>query len=152
MDQDQISIDINTADEASLTKLQGVGTYLAKRIIEGRPFESIDDLTRVRGLSENDVERLRPFLSITGVSEGSPDLNLEDVINQPDGIIEDKGEAVDEAIEFVPENESLDDTSDIDQAQSLDVVTDSRELDEQEQMDLVEASSVIQDEELTTIE
>ena len=152
MDQEQISIDINTADEASLTKLQGVGTYLAKRIIEGRPFESIDDLTRVSGLSENDVERLRPFLSITGVSEGSPDLNLEDVVNQSDDIIEDEGEAVDEAIEFVPENESLDESSDIDQAQSLDVVTDSRELDEQEQMDLVEASSATQDDELPTIE
>ena len=95
MDQEQISIDINTADEASLTKLQGVGSYLAKRIIERRPFESIDDLTSVRGLSKNDVERLRPFLSITGVSEGSPDLNLEDVDNQSDDIIEDEGEEVD---------------------------------------------------------
>jgi ribosomal protein S13 len=150
MDQEQISIDINTSDEASLTKLPGIGSYLAKRIIEGRPFESIDDLTRVRGLSENDVERLRPFLSVTGVSQGSPDLKLEDVVNQPDDIIE--GEAVPEgqAVEVVPENESPEESSDIVQAQSIEVATDTQEPDEQEQIDQVEASSITQFGESTT--
>jgi ribosomal protein S13 len=70
MDQEQsFSIDINSADEVILTQLQGVGTRLAQRIIDARPFESMDDLTRVQGLSENDVERLKPFLTISGVPE-----------------------------------------------------------------------------------
>jgi ribosomal protein S13/outer membrane murein-binding lipoprotein Lpp len=150
MDQEQISIDINNADEASLTKLQGIGTYLAKRIIEGRPFESIDDLTRVRGLSENDVERLRPFLSITGVPKGSSDLILEDVVNQPDDNLDDEGEAEDEAIEVAPDDGSPEESSETDQTQSFDVVTDVQELDEQEQLDQVESSSATLEEVLLT--
>ena len=150
MDQEQISIDINTADESSLTKLQGIGTYLAKRIIEGRPFESIDDLTRVRGLSENDVERLRPFLSITGVSQDSPDPHAEDVVNQPDDILDDEREAEDEVIEVAPEDESPEEFSEIDHTQSFDVVTNVQETDEQEQLDQVEASSTTIEEELLT--
>lgn len=70
MDQEKsLKIDINSADEEILTNLQGVGTRLAQRIVDARPFESIDDLTRVQGLSKNDVERLKPFLSISGVPE-----------------------------------------------------------------------------------
>ncbi|MFN2237131.1 MAG: ComEA family DNA-binding protein [Anaerolineales bacterium] len=146
MDQEQISIDINTADEASLTQLQGIGTYLAKRIIEGRPFKSIDDLTRVRGLSENDVERLRPFLSITGVLEGSPDPDLEEAVNQPNDNIEGEVEAEDEIAEVTHQEDSHDDSLVFDQEQSFDEVTDVQEPDGQEQIDLVEVSSAPQDE------
>jgi hypothetical protein len=152
MDQEQISIDINKADEASLTKLQGIGTFLAKRIIEERPFESINDLTRVRGLSEKDVERLRPFLSITGVLEGSQDPDLEDAVNPPSDIIEDDAEAVDETAEVTPQEDSHDDSSVGDEAQLSDEVTDVQELDQQEQIEYVEASSATQDEELPTVE
>jgi len=58
-------ININQADEEALTQLRGVGSRLARRIIAERPFEAIDDLRRVRGISEKDVERLRPYLSIS---------------------------------------------------------------------------------------
>ena len=63
--ENQTSIDINSADEKTLTQLQGIGTRLARRIIKERPFASIDELTRVRGISERDVERLRPSMSIS---------------------------------------------------------------------------------------
>jgi hypothetical protein len=152
MDQEPTSIDINTADEASLTKLQGIGSYFAKRIIEGRPFESIDDLTRVQGLSENDVERLRPFLRITGALEGSLDPDLEVAVNQSSEIIEDEVEVVDETAETTPQEDAHDDSSVVDQAQSFDVLTDVQEQGEQGQMDQVEASSATQDEELPTVE
>jgi ribosomal protein S13/chaperonin cofactor prefoldin len=144
MDQEQISIDINTADEASLTKLQGIGSYLARRIIEDRPFGSIDDLTRVRGISGNDLERLRPFLTITGVSEGSSNPDMGNVVNQPADIIEDEG-ATDEAAEVAAEIVSPVDSSVVDQAQSFDVVTEVQETDEHEPMDQVEASSAKQE-------
>jgi ribosomal protein S13 len=58
-------IDLNRADEETLTQLRGVGSRFARRIIAERPFETIDELKRVRGISEKDVERLRPFLSIS---------------------------------------------------------------------------------------
>jgi ribosomal protein S13/FtsZ-binding cell division protein ZapB len=78
MDQENQIIDINTADVESLSDLQGVGTHLAQRIIEARPFTSIDDLTRVRGISEKDVERLRPFLH--NISETSKESQVSEDI------------------------------------------------------------------------
>lgn len=78
--ENQISLDINSADADALTQLQGVGARLAERIIAARPFESVADLTRVRGISENDVERLRSFLSISDAAE-QPDAT-EDEVNE----------------------------------------------------------------------
>ncbi|HIE57760.1 MAG TPA: helix-hairpin-helix domain-containing protein, partial [Anaerolineales bacterium] len=49
-------IDINTANEETLTQLTGVGPQLAKRIAEARPFFSVDDLTRVRGIGDRDPQ------------------------------------------------------------------------------------------------
>jgi hypothetical protein len=146
MDQEQISIDINTADETTLTKLQGIGTYLAKRIIDGRPYESIDDLTRIRGLSENDVGRLRPFLRITNV------LDLDDAGNQPGDIIDNEVEAIDETATVTHHENAQDDSAVVNQSQSSDVVAEDQELDEQYQQDHDEASSATYDEELPTVE
>ena len=75
MDQETNSlIDINQADEETLTQLRGVGSRLAKRVIAARPFESIDDLTRVRGISTKDVERLSPFVTVAKTSASSEDI------------------------------------------------------------------------------
>jgi len=88
MDQEnQSSVNINLADAAELSQLQGVGGRLAERIIEARPFENIEDLTRVRGISEKDVERLRPFLSVSEVPEQAEiteDEPLEEKIEAPE--------------------------------------------------------------------
>jgi DNA uptake protein ComE-like DNA-binding protein len=39
-------VDLNTASEADLDKLPGVGPATTKRIIAGRPYASVSDLTR----------------------------------------------------------------------------------------------------------
>jgi prefoldin subunit 5 len=67
--ENQPPIDINQADEKTLTQLRGVGSRLAKRIVAARPFESVDDLTRVRGISARDVERLRPLVTAVPSAE-----------------------------------------------------------------------------------
>ena len=55
-------ININTADEATLAKLPGVGAEGAKAIIAYRtkngPFKVIDDLKEVPGITDLTVERL----------------------------------------------------------------------------------------------
>lgn len=43
-------VNINTASEAELTRLPGVGPAIARRIVEGRPYHSVEDLFRVRGI------------------------------------------------------------------------------------------------------
>jgi competence protein ComEA len=51
---DGIRIDINTAGEADLEKIKGVGKVMARRIIEYRKenglFISIDDIKKVKGI------------------------------------------------------------------------------------------------------
>ncbi len=52
-------VDINTATEADLAKLPGVGKTNAKRIMAGRPFLSVQDLIRV-GIPQKIINRLKP--------------------------------------------------------------------------------------------
>lgn len=58
------SIDPNTAARDELMKLPGVGEVTANRIIEKRPFSSLEDLTRVPGIGPKTLERIEPFLKI----------------------------------------------------------------------------------------
>lgn len=60
-------IDINTASSNELIKLDGIGTALAKRIIEFRSetkFEKIEDLMKVSGISKKKFEKVRNFIEI----------------------------------------------------------------------------------------
>jgi len=55
----------NTASEAQLQTLPGVGPALSQRIIEARteqPFRNVDDLDRVKGIGPAKLEKLRPHL------------------------------------------------------------------------------------------
>lgn len=60
-------VDVNRADEEALQELPGVGPALARRIVkvrQERPFRSIDDLVRVRGIGPVTLARLRPRVTI----------------------------------------------------------------------------------------
>lgn len=62
-------IDINSADaEALSTAIHGVGMKRAKAIVEYRtqhgPFQSVDDLARVQGISAKTIERNRANLMV----------------------------------------------------------------------------------------
>ena len=63
MAQNDGKIHINTADEKKLDELPGVGPVMAKRIVEYRnehgPFESVDDLTKIRGIGPEKLEKIR---------------------------------------------------------------------------------------------
>ena len=58
------AINLNTADAAELQLLPRIGPALSARIIEDRdangPFESLEDLQRVRGIGPRTVEIIRP--------------------------------------------------------------------------------------------
>lgn len=61
-------ININTADEAALRTLQGVGEVLAQRIVDYRtehgPFQSVDELTNVKGIGSGILEANRARLTV----------------------------------------------------------------------------------------
>ena len=58
-------MNIDTADEAQLQEIKGIGPVTAARIIEYRTqhgaFASLDDLVNVPGIGMKTVEKLRPW-------------------------------------------------------------------------------------------
>jgi len=59
------AIDVNTATVDEIMLLPGVGEVLAERIVEGRPYKSVDDLRRVPGVGDKVFAKLRDSLQIS---------------------------------------------------------------------------------------
>jgi competence protein ComEA len=63
-------INVNKATQEELMMLPGIGEKTAKNIISYRqangPFKSIDQLTKVKGLSRKKLDKLRPALVLDG--------------------------------------------------------------------------------------
>jgi competence ComEA-like helix-hairpin-helix protein len=56
-------INVNTASLAEPEVLPGIGPVIARRIVEGRPYRSVDDLDRVRGIGKKRLEEIRPLVT-----------------------------------------------------------------------------------------
>ena len=52
-------VNVNTADVKTLETLPGIGSTLAKRIVEGRPYKNADDLAKVKGLSKSKLDAIK---------------------------------------------------------------------------------------------
>ena len=60
-------IDLNTASQADLTRLPGIGEKKAADIVAWRRanggFQSVDQLTEIQGIGDGTLERLRPYVT-----------------------------------------------------------------------------------------
>ena len=57
-------LNINKASQAELEDLPGIGATLAKRIIAGRPYKSVDELLKVRRLGPGRLKKIRPHVCV----------------------------------------------------------------------------------------
>lgn len=64
-------VDINSASQAELEKLPGVGAVTAKKIIAGRPYASATDLSKA-GLSAKSIQKIEPFVAVGAASVAAP--------------------------------------------------------------------------------
>ena len=64
-------VDINSASQAELEKLPGVGAVSAKKIIAGRPYGSPADLSKA-GLSAKAIEKITPLVAVGAAPAASP--------------------------------------------------------------------------------
>jgi hypothetical protein len=52
-------IDINSATLAQLDRLTGIGPVMGQRIIDARPFSSVDNLDRVKGIGPATLQKIK---------------------------------------------------------------------------------------------
>lgn len=58
-------VDLNTASEKDLESLPGVGAATAKKIIAGRPYSSVADLSKA-GVSAGSIKKITPLVTASG--------------------------------------------------------------------------------------
>ena len=77
-------VDVNTADQALLETLPGIGPTLAGRIIDYRdengPFRSAEELLEVKGIGKATLEELRPHIALEDPGAGGNDEIQEDSV------------------------------------------------------------------------
>ena len=63
-------INVNTAELSQLMCIPGIGEVLAVRIIEYREengaFQSLDELTNVKGIGEKSLAKMLPYMKLEG--------------------------------------------------------------------------------------
>ncbi|MBU2226077.1 MAG: helix-hairpin-helix domain-containing protein [Proteobacteria bacterium] len=60
----QSVLDLNTASKKELQSIKGTGSVLAERIIAGRPYRTVDDLLKVKGIGPKKLENIRPYFVV----------------------------------------------------------------------------------------
>lgn len=62
-------VNINTATDAELRELPGIGPAKSRRILDQRAkhrFEATDQLMKVKGIGRKTYRKLKPFLAVAG--------------------------------------------------------------------------------------
>lgn len=72
-----VVVNLNTATQAQLETLPGVGAKMAARIIEYRQksggFKKIEELMNVKGIGEKAFLKLKPQITVTAKADASGD-------------------------------------------------------------------------------
>jgi competence ComEA-like helix-hairpin-helix protein len=56
-----VKLNVNTASEAELENIRGIGPVMAERIIAARPFKNANELRRVKGIGEAKYAQIRSY-------------------------------------------------------------------------------------------
>ncbi len=57
----EVKLDVNTASEAELENISGIGPVIAERIIAARPLKNADELRHVKGIGDVKYAQIRPY-------------------------------------------------------------------------------------------
>ena len=79
-----VPLDLNTATAAQLAQLPGIGAATAKAIVKFRqksgPFERVNDLLAIRGISPRKLEQIRPYVTVSTAVPRRPSSSRESKI------------------------------------------------------------------------
>jgi competence ComEA-like helix-hairpin-helix protein len=57
-------LDLNSASKEELMSINGIGPVLSAKIIAGRPYKTVDDLLKVKGIGPKNLEKIRPYFVV----------------------------------------------------------------------------------------
>jgi endonuclease/exonuclease/phosphatase family metal-dependent hydrolase len=57
-------LDLNTAGKEELMSINGIGPVLSARIIAGRPYKTVDELLKVKGIGPKNLKKFRPYFVV----------------------------------------------------------------------------------------
>jgi len=59
-------VDVNTATKEELDELPGIGPVRAQAIIDARPFKTIEDVMKVKGIKEGEFAKIKDSITVSG--------------------------------------------------------------------------------------
>jgi hypothetical protein len=69
-------INVNTASQAELEALPGIGPVIARRIVEGWPYRSVEELDRVKGVGKRRLEEIRRWSRRSDLADAESEADL----------------------------------------------------------------------------
>jgi DNA uptake protein ComE-like DNA-binding protein len=69
------AIDVNTASESTLEGVSGIGSAYAKKIVAGRPYKSMDDLSKA-GIPQSTIDKIRTLVAVGRPFEAPPEKGM----------------------------------------------------------------------------
>jgi hypothetical protein len=64
-------VDLNTASQAEIEKLPGIGPVSAKKIIDGRPYAAVSDVART-GIPPKTIDKISSLVTVSPAPVGKP--------------------------------------------------------------------------------
>jgi competence protein ComEA len=58
--------DLNSATREELESVNGIGPVFASRIIAGLPYQSVNDLAKIKGIGKKSLKKFRDFFYVKG--------------------------------------------------------------------------------------
>jgi hypothetical protein len=69
-------VDLNTASESELVSVPGIGASTAKKIIAGRPYSSVAELSKT-GIPTSSIKKISPMVKVSGTPAPKPSASLK---------------------------------------------------------------------------
>ena len=99
--KDKALLNLNTASQKELEVLKGVGPATAKKIIAGRPYNSVAELSKA-GVPDKTIEAIKPFVTVGPAAPTAKPSGVAEKVKPPVEKAKATGEKAKSAAKLAP--------------------------------------------------